>query len=125
MTTEIRLKNLYGIRGYREGIDLWVGGLAEKRIEGSNLGPTFACIIGKTFADLRNGDRFYYENPGVFTDAQKTSLGNIKFSKVICDNADNITKIIPRAFETGQQEEGCDSLSSLNLNLWKDDTCAH
>ena len=27
-----------------------VGGLAEKRTEGSNLGPTFAYIIGKTFA---------------------------------------------------------------------------
>ena len=60
LTTELRLRNLYGNRGFREGIDLWVGGLAEKRMDGSNLGPTFACIIGKTFADLRNGDRFYW-----------------------------------------------------------------
>ena len=125
LTTELRLRNLYGNRGFREGIDLWVGGLAEKRMDESNLGPTFACVIGKTFADLRDGDRFYYENPGVFTAAQQTSLGNIRFSKVICNNADDITKIIPRAFETGQQEKDCDSLSSLNLGLWKDDTCVH
>ena len=125
LTTELRLRKLYGNGGFREGIDLWVGGLAEKRIKGSNLGPTFACIIGKTFADLRNGDRFYWENPGVFTKAQKASLGNIRFSKVICDNADDITKIIPRVFETGQREKDCDSLSSLKLSLWKDDTCVH
>ena len=118
--TEVRLRNLYGNSGFRTGIDLWVGGLAEKRMEQSNLGPTFACIIGKTFADIRDGDRFYYENPGVFTEDQRNSISNIKFSKVICDNADDITKIIPKAFEVGQQEEDCDSLPSLNLNLWKD-----
>ena len=125
LITKFRLRKIYGNRGFKEGIDLWVGGLAEKRIEGSNLGSTFACIIGKTFADLRNGDRFYWENAYVFTKAQKASLGNIRFSKVICDNADDITEIIPRVFETGQQEKDCDSLSSLNLSLWKDDTCVH
>ena len=118
--TERRLQYLYGNSGFRTGIDLWVGGLAEKRMERSNLGPTFACIIGKTFADLRDGDRFYYENPGVFTRDQRNCISNIKLSKVICDNADDITKIIPKAFEVGQQEKDCDSLPSLNLNLWKD-----
>ena len=118
--TERKLLNLYGKDGFRTGIDLWVGGLAEKRMKGSNLGPTFACIIGKTFADLRDGDRFYYENPGVFTEDQRNSINSIKFSKVICDNADDITKIIPRAFEVGQLEEECDSLPSLNLKFWKD-----
>ena len=122
--TERRLRDLYGNDGFRTGIDLWVGGLAEKLMEESNLGPTFACIIGKTFADLRDGDRFYYENPGVFTEDQRNSISNVKFSKVICDNADDITKIIPRAFEIGQEEKECDSLSSLNLSLWKDNTCA-
>ena len=59
LTTELRLRDLYGKRGFRDGIHLWVGGLSEKKVKGSNLGPTLACIIGKTFADLRNGDRFY------------------------------------------------------------------
>ena len=118
------LKKLYGDIGFADGIDLWVGGLAEKRLEGSNLGPTFACIIGKTFADLRDGDRFFWENPGVFSDDQRYSLGNIRFSKVICDNADDITTIIPRAFATGQKQQDCNRLPSLDLNLWKDGSCA-
>ena len=123
--TEFRLQNLYGAEGFRDGIDLWVGGLAEKPMEGSNLGSTFACIIGKTFADLRDGDRFYYENPGVFTRDQRNSISNVKLSKVICDNADDITRIIPKAFEIGQQKQGCSSLPKLDLKLWKDNTCTH
>ena len=121
--TTVRLHQLYGVSGFADGIDLWVGGLAEKRLEGSNLGPTFACIIGKTFADLRDGDRFFWENPGVFTEDQRNSLSNIRFSKVICDNADDITSIIPSAFETGQEEQDCESLPNLDFNLWKDDSC--
>ena len=123
LTTELRFRDLYGRRGFREGIDLWVGGMAERRMEGSNLGPTFACIIGKTFADVRDGDRFFWENPGVFTEDQQNSLSNIRLSKVICDNADDITSTIPRAFETGQEEQDCESLPSLDLTLWKDDSC--
>ena len=125
VATVLKLRNLYGNYGFSNGIDLWVGGLAEKRMEGSNLGPTFACIIGKTFADVRNGDRFFWENPGVFTEDQKNSLSKIRFSKVICENADDITTIIPRAFETGQEARECESLASLNLSLWKEDSCVH
>ena len=47
-------------------IDLYAGGLLEKKL--SNLtvvGPTFGCIVSKQFSDLKNGDRFYYENAPV------------------------------------------------------------
>ena len=121
---EGRLRRLYGFTGFTNGIDLFAGGLAEERMSGSNLGPTFACIIGKTFADIRNGDRFYWENPdgNVFTESQRNTLSNIRMSKVICDNGDDITTIIPKAFETGQEEQSCDSLPSLDLDHWRD-TC--
>ena len=70
MDTKVHLKDLYEASGFADGIDLWVEGLAEKRIEGSNLGLTFACIIGKTLADVCDGDIIFWENPGVFTDNQ-------------------------------------------------------
>ena len=118
--TENRIKQVYGIKGFEKGIDLWVGGLAEEAMYGSLLGSTLSCIIGKTFADLRDGDRFFWDNPGVFTDEQRYSLSNIRFSKVICNNGDDITTIIPRAFETGQYEVYCNELPDVDLTLWKD-----
>ena len=46
-----------------EDIDLFVGGLAEKREDPQGLlGATFACIIGRQFRKLRYGDRYWHEN---------------------------------------------------------------
>ena len=118
--TESRIRQVYGQVGFTKGIDLWVGGLAEESMDGSLLGPTLSCINGKAFADLRDGDRFFWENPGVFTDEQRYSLSNIRLSKIICNNADDITTIIPRAFETGQYEVDCSELPDVDLSLWKD-----
>jgi len=118
-----RLRSVYGRDGFENGIDLWVGGLAEQHLEGANIGPTFACIMGMTFSDIRNGDRFWWQNPGIFTADQRASLATIKFSKVICDNADDIPTIKRNVFLPGGQPVSCSSLPSLNLSLWKDNTC--
>ena len=119
--TEYRLKQVYGPSGFSKGIDLWIGGMCEQGEYGSLLGPTFSCIIGKAFANVRDGDRFFWENPGIFTEEQRESLSKIRLSKAICNNADQITSIIPRAFETGQAEVYCSDLPDVDLTLWKDD----
>ena len=48
-------------------IDLFVGGIAEKLAPGAQVGPTFQCLIGQQFFDLRYGDRFFYDNGGLLT----------------------------------------------------------
>lgn len=45
-------------------IDLVIGGLAEKHLPDSVLGPTFACLTGMQFFHLKFGDRFYFEHGG-------------------------------------------------------------
>lgn len=55
---QAQLKQLYG---NVNNIDLWVGGLAEKHLPGSSMGPTFTRIIAEQFQRLRDGDRFWYQ----------------------------------------------------------------
>ncbi|XP_054154519.1 peroxidase-like [Oppia nitens] len=54
-----QLKQVY--KDYKD-IDLIIGGLAERHMHGSNIGPTFACMIGIQFYHLKFGDRFYFEH---------------------------------------------------------------
>lgn len=41
-------------------VDLWVGGLAEKHINGGMVGTTFWVVLHEQFDRLQEGDRFYY-----------------------------------------------------------------
>ena len=56
-----KLQTLYG---HPDNIDLMVGGMLEEVEEGGHLGPTFKCIIVEQFKRLRDGDRFWFQNPG-------------------------------------------------------------
>ncbi|WP_198374401.1 peroxidase family protein [Neoroseomonas rubea] len=50
-----------GSLGGLEDVDLWVGGLAEKKMPfGGMLGSTFSFIFELQLENLQNGDRFYY-----------------------------------------------------------------
>lgn len=57
-------QSLQDAYGDVENIDLWIGGLSETPLsdQGSQLGSLFHAIIVKQFTDLRDGDRFWYEN---------------------------------------------------------------
>ena len=106
-----------------ELVDLWIGGLAERKVPGGLVGPTFACIIAKTFQALRDGDRFYYENhaSGLFTEEQINAIENTSLSRIICDNSDGIRSIQRDAFRAHPEElVDCSDLPSIDLSLWKD-----
>lgn len=53
---------LFDTYGDIDDIDLWVGGLAEDSATGSQLGELFQAILVRQYTDIRDGDRFWYEN---------------------------------------------------------------
>ncbi|XP_060524726.1 peroxidase isoform X2 [Cylas formicarius] len=77
-------------------IDLWSGGVCERSLPGSMLGPTFACIIATQFSYSRRGDRFWYElpnQPSSFTLEQLEEIRKARLARVICDNTDLIDTV--------------------------------
>ena len=118
-----KLKELYGSKGFKDGIDLWVGGLSEQRLPGAQVGPTFACILGITFSRLRDGDRFFYENPYVFTPYQLLELKKTTLAKVICNNADHIPEVQRSVFRVGGRRVKCSIIPEVNLWRWWDRRC--
>ena len=118
--TLVRFLQLYGSL---DTVDLWIGGLAEERLEGSVLGPTFSCLFGIAFANLRDGDRFFYQRPGLFEPEQRKQIQQDTLSRVICDNSDGINSIQQNAFLAGMPRVPCSSLPRIDLRLWQEKTC--
>lgn len=77
------LRNAYGDVAK---IDLWVGGLAESPLQnqGSQLGELFQAIIVKQFTDLRDGDRFWYQN--YLTDEELDKVRGVTLARIIRNN---------------------------------------
>ncbi|CAJ0588530.1 unnamed protein product [Cylicocyclus nassatus] len=127
-TVRNRLRQLYG---HPANIDLWVGGIAEKRLPDALFGPTFACIIGDQFRRLRDGDRFWYENDGVFTKLQLQQIKKASLARLLCDNGDNIDRVQPNVFfypgNSTKFYGKCENIPEINLNMWMnccDSSCA-
>ncbi|MDI9336577.1 MAG: peroxidase family protein, partial [Gammaproteobacteria bacterium] len=115
--TLIRALETYGSL---DTADLWPLGLAETPIPGSLIGPTFSCLFADAFKALRNGDRFYFENSSVFNSFQLAEIRKSTMSRIICDNADDITTIEPKAFLISGSRTSCSNLASPDLSVWKD-----
>ena len=43
-----------------QNVDLWIGGLAEMKVDAGMLGSTFDFVFATQMNSLQNGDRFYY-----------------------------------------------------------------
>lgn len=92
-----------------DDIDLFSGGLAERPVRGGIVGPVFACIIAQQFQNLRQGDRFWYENPAGFTPVQLQQIRQVTFAQILCKTMDQIETIQPFVFLKA------DSLSNVRL----------
>ncbi|XP_051665545.1 myeloperoxidase-like [Manacus candei] len=116
-------KKFLDVYGTPDNIDLWIGAVAEPVVPQGRVGPLLSCIIGTQFRNLRDGDRFWWENPGVFTPQQLQALRKITLSKVFCDNT-RIQKIPRDVFRINSYPEDftdCQEIDALNLSPWKDE----
>ena len=102
----------------------------EKPVRGGIVGPTFACILGQQFLNLKKGDRFWYENgghPGSFRPDQLQEIRKTSLARVICDNLDNVDTVQPYVFLSNEEESNrrvpCrgSSIPHLNLGRWKEE----
>ena len=71
-------------------IDLWVGGLAEPRVNGGMVGETFSELLTDQFERLRDGDRFFYLEPSKLAQLNilAPNLQNTLLSDIILRNTD-------------------------------------
>ncbi|XP_037348360.1 lactoperoxidase [Talpa occidentalis] len=112
-----KLLDLYGTP---DNIDIWIGGTAEPLVERGRVGPLLACLLGKQFQKIRDGDRFWWENPGVFTEKQRDSLRKMSLSRLVCDNT-RITKVPLDPFRANNYPQGfvdCSAIDKLDLSPW-------
>ncbi|XP_063771565.1 thyroid peroxidase isoform X2 [Pseudophryne corroboree] len=115
-------KKMIELYGHPDNIDVWLGGLAEDFLPGARIGPLFACLIGKQMKALRDGDRFWYENPNVFTEDQRMELAKHSLSRVICDTT-GLKHVPSDVFLMESYPDGfesCDNIPGISLQAWKE-----
>ncbi|KAK5642959.1 hypothetical protein RI129_009126 [Pyrocoelia pectoralis] len=113
-----KLKELYGHPG---NIDVFAGGILEDQVEGGRVGPLFRCLLIEQFKRLRDGDRFWYENPSTFQADQLVQIKQYTLAQVICDVGDNITTITKNVFRVPDLQGGfivCSELPRVDLRFW-------
>ena len=96
--TVVRLNSLY--RSINN-IDPWVGMLAETPMPHALFGETIMTIMRHQFAALRDGDRFFYLNDPVLSEAEKTAITGTTMHDIIMRNTgiklmqENVFKAMP------------------------------
>ena len=89
-------------------IDLWVGAIAEDHVYGGSVGPVVREILVWQFMNLRDGDRFWYEN--IYHGRERQQLRRTRLSDVIERNT-NLTRLPKNVFFiSGRSKKGKVSL---------------
>ena len=83
---------------------------------------TLACLFGITFSNVRDGDRFYYSNPGVFSPEELEQISVATLSRVFCDTTD-IGMIQPNAFLSNQSRVPCSDIPQMDLSVFQKSPC--
>jgi len=97
------LETLYGSVN---NIDPWVGMLSEERMPNSIFGELVIRVLTKQFQNLRDGDRYYYQNDPHLTDDEKAEIKNTRMHDVLMRNT-NLSIMQPNVFEAVPHSEIC------------------
>ena len=97
------LETLYGSVN---NIDPWVGMLSEERMPSSIFGELVIRVLAKQFQNLRDGDRYFYQNDPHLTDAEKAEIKNTRMYDVLMRNT-NLSVMQPNVFEAVPHDEIC------------------
>ncbi|KAA0711650.1 Thyroid peroxidase [Triplophysa tibetana] len=120
--SDVLVEKILQVYGHINNIDVWLGGLMERPLPGARTGPLFACLIAKQMKTLREGDRFWWENPEIFSVQQRRELEKHSLSRVICDNS-GVMEVPLDSFRVGRYPEDfhfCGNVPSLDLEAWKE-----
>ena len=109
---QAKLEELYGTV---DNIDFFVGMLAEDLLPGASVGESVSAVLSQQFENLRDGDRFYYEN--VFSSEEIAAIESTSLSDIITRNTDT-TIIQDNAFSL--INEGTSESETLNGGLGQD-----
>ena len=82
---------LMGVYDDIDDIDLWAGGLAERHVNGGMLGELFSLIIADQFERLREGDRFWYQQTGMFEPLWLEYIEDSTLANVIMRNTHDVS----------------------------------
>jgi hypothetical protein len=99
-------------------VDLWIGGLAERHVNGGMVGELFAAIIQDQFLRLRDGDRFWYRAEGMFEDDWLQYIENSTLSAIITRNTD-ITRMKANVFVVAEPMSLLLLLSGIVAAAWQ------
>ncbi|HHS96125.1 MAG TPA: hypothetical protein ENJ45_06000, partial [Phaeodactylibacter sp.] len=87
--------------GNINNIDAWVGLLLEEHMPGMLFGETIMHILMQQFGDLRDGDRYFYENDPYFPNGEIATIKETTFRDIIMRNTgveimqENVFEAIP------------------------------
>lgn len=96
-----RLSTAYG--GSVDDVEPWIGLVAEDHISGGSMGPTMFAIWNDEFTRLRDGDRFFYRVPNLFS---QQLLNDLPRLRQIYSERDTMAQIVLRNSDVTAGEIG-------------------
>jgi peroxidase len=99
-----------------DDVDLFVGLNLEDTVSGGLIGPVSACLLGRQFRDLRDGDRFFFSHIGALSPNYFQQILNYSLWCFVCQTVD-IDQVPLNPFEPpsdGNPLQDCTTCPQLN-----------